>query len=86
MIGNDAPKTLKEKLAEKEEKPMMPRKASQKSLAELNGGEKGSPPQMGENTVEMAAIVKLMDDVDSAENRQQGQNSAPTGSLAERWL
>ena len=92
MIGLDAPKTLKEKLAEKEQSSQVrggavlgPQRLSQKSLPE--GSEKQQ--QLGENTIEMAAVQAIVEEAEAQaqnEAQQQGTQSKCWATLADRWL
>ena len=62
VIGLDAPKTLKEKLAEKEQTTgvKVNVRSSQKSLHDCPD----KVQQLGENTIEMAAIEKLVEEAE----------------------
>ena len=68
IIGLNAPKTLKEKLAEKEanaHKDHLARKASQNSL------ESDEKPKFGEGTIEHQAVVKIIEDENPGETEAQ---------------
>lgn len=91
MLGFDAPKTLKEKLAALHDdrepksgaktgaKDSLNKKASQQSLLDAEHKQ-----ALGENSIEMLAVKELMAETDT-DGQQQG-NIGDKGTLAERWL
>ena len=65
------------------------RKASQQSIKTIDG-ENVKAPQLGENTIEMHAIEKMMEDEEEFaihdDEIQQGSLQSYQGNLSERWL
>lgn len=81
LMGMDAPRTLKEKLAElkeNKEEAAMPihrklnvnnRPPSQTSISAISD----QPPQLGENTIEMTAVQKIEEEMVAQEKDEEQQ-------------
>ena len=92
MIGLDAPKSLKERLASMQEKDQLKKQPGDPTAKDTNGklssmslqdAKSEKKIQLGENSIEMAAITTMVDDLQIQEN-QQGSSNADT--LSDRWL